>query len=145
METVKPGAAISLFHTKPSKMVSGQFIPVALSIHEAYESGEMQIEIEPSDGLSLFSGSASKRFKMAQGSVHTLPIDVSASEDGIYFLSVMAKALDQDKNINSERRFSIRIDIGEVTAEMKAKAFPENGTLSQDGKTRILSAQETIR
>jgi hypothetical protein len=145
MDTVKPGAAISLFHTKPGKMASGQFIPVALSIQEAYEGGEMQIEIEPSEGLSLFSGTSQKSFRMANADVHKLPLDVSAAQDGIYFLWITARALDQNKNITTQRRFSIRLDVGEITPEMKAKAFPENGTLSPDGKARILSAQETIR
>lgn len=145
IETVKPGAAISLTHTKPDKMTAGQFAAVSLYFDENYDEGDMQVEITVSDGLRVFGNESRKSFRMDGASNHTWPINVSAAEDGIYFINIFAAASDQNKNISSQRSFSIRLDVGDITPAMKVKAFPENGTLSSDGTLRILEAQETIQ
>lgn len=144
-ETVKPGAAISISYTKPKTMTAGQFIPISLVFDEQYDTGTMQVKITPSKELSLFGNLSQKSFPMAEKSKHEWPIDVSAAEDGIYFLNIFAIATDQNLNISSQRSFSVRLDVGDITASMKAKAFPENGKLSSDGSMRILEAQETIQ
>ena len=105
----------------------------------------MQVEISASDGLTVFGNESRKTFRMAGAANHSWPIDVSAAEDGIYFVNILATVSDQNKNIASQRSFSIRLDVGDITPAMKAKAFPENGTLSSDGSLRILTAQETIQ
>lgn len=145
IETVKPGAAISLSHTTPDKMTAGQFAAVSLYFGEHYDEGDMQVEISASDGLTVFGNESRKTFRMAGAANHSWPIDVSAAEDGIYFVNILATVSDQNKNIASQRSFSIRLDVGDITPAMKAKAFPENGTLSSDGSLRILTAQETIQ
>jgi len=66
-----------------------------------------------------------------------------SEEDGIYFLSIFAQA--NIEGVIESRNFSIRLDIGEITPAMRAKAFPENGTLSKNGKSRILEAVETFQ
>ncbi len=145
IETVKPGAAISLTHSKPAKMTAGQFASVSLNFDEHYDEGDLQVDITTSDGLTVFGNESRKSFLLGGASNHTWPINVSAAEDGIYFVNVFATVSDQNKNISSQRSFSIRLDVGDITPAMQAKAFPENGTLSSDGSLRILTAQETIQ
>jgi len=145
LETIKPGAAISLNHSAPKNMQAQQFQTILLMIDEAYNEGRMTFNIVPSEGLRLFGGVDNKSFSMDEVSTHDWPIDVSAEEDGIYFLNVFASVDTEDGLANQNRSFSIRLDIGNITPEMRAIAFPENGTLSDDGKTRILEAKETIQ
>lgn len=144
-ETVKPGAAISLSHTAPQNMQAGQFQTVRLGINEAYIDGRMTLDIIPSEGLRIFGGEDSKTFSMKAFSDHDWPIDVQAESNGIYFLTIFASVTSSDGRENDIRNFSIRLDIGDITPEMRQAAFPENGTLSADGKTRVLEAAETIR
>jgi len=145
IETVKPGAAISLSHTAPSVMKANRFQTIELKIDEAYDLGQMTLEVVPSEGLHLFGGIDSKNFSMDTASTHDWPIDVRAENPGIYFLNIFASARTEIDGLENHRSFSIRLDIGDITPEMRIKAFPENGTLSDDGKTRILEAQETIQ
>ena len=145
IETVKPGASISLTTSKASNMTAGQFAPVSLSFEENYDDGEMLIEVTASNGLRIFGNESRKTFQMSGASNHVWPLDVSAAEDGIYFVSILASALDSANNVSSQRSFSVRLDVGNITPAMKSQAFPENGTLSSDGSLRILEAQETIQ
>jgi len=144
-ETVKPGAAISLAHSSPQRMRAKQYQTIHLKIDEAYNDGQMTLNVTPSEGLSLFGGIESKTFSMDKLSVHDWPIDARAENDGIYFLNIFASTTSSDGRKEDTRNFSIRLDIGDITAEMRKAAFPENGKLSEDGKTRILEAAETIR
>lgn len=144
-ETIKPGAAISLSHVSPQNMGTKQYQTVRLQIDEAYDDGQMTLNIAPSEGLSLFGGVESKTFNMNELLTHEWPIDVRAETDGIYFLNVFASTGSSEDGISDRRSFSIRLDIGDITPEMRQAAFPENGVLSNDGETRILEATETIR
>lgn len=144
IETVKPGAAIDFSHSLTQHMTAGQFYTLTMEFEEAYDVGDMEIVLAPPDQLEIFAHDTKKLFRMDKKASHTWPIDIKADQDGIYFISVFATATDQDTNFTSRRNFSIRVDVGDVTPEMVARAFPENGTLSIDGKSRLLPAQETI-
>ena len=143
--TIKPGAAIGMSQTMPKSMSAGSFHRINLQFEEAYDEGDMQVHLETSPGLELFTGQADKLFTMNDTNLHTWPIDIKAEADGIYFISVFATLSDPKNNYESRRSFSARVDIGDITPDMIAIAFPENGTLSSDGKTRILPAVETVR
>jgi len=51
--------------------------------------------------------------------------------------NVFASVDTEDGSENQSRSFSIRLDIGNITPEMRAIAFPENEKLSENGKSRI--------
>jgi len=144
-ETVKPGAAISLSHSAPRTMLANTYQTINLKINEAYFEGQMTLTVTPSEGLTLFGDVESKTFAMDKLSVHDWPIDVRAENDGIYFLNFFASTTSSVGRNKDSRNFSIRLDIGDITPEMRQAAFPENGKLSEDGKTRILEATEVIR
>jgi len=145
IETIKPGAAISMSQTMPKSMSSGSFHRINLQFEEAYEGGEMQVRLQTIPGLDVFAGQTDKSFTMSDTILHTWPVDIKAEADGIYFISVFATLSDPKNSYESQRSFSVRVDIGDITPDMIAAAFPENGTLSRDGKTRNLTAVETIR
>jgi len=43
------------------------------------------------------------------------------------------------------RAFSARVDVGDITKDGAHNSRVQNGTLSSDGQTVILDAEETIR
>lgn len=135
--TVSPGAAVSLTPSLEENMSVNSFNRVDLKFSEFYTDGVMNIRVEPSKGLTIFGGNADRDFDMSSTNVHELSVDVSAETDGLYFLNVFAESKGQ------ARAFSISLNIGTVTDEMRKSAVPENGEL-RDG-IRVLEAEETIR
>jgi len=137
--TVKPGANVSMKSVLPKSMSSDAFQTVRMELTEGYQEGVMTVSIEPSEGLNLFGGSNSQTFNLSNPGPHTWDIDVMADVDGVYFLNVFALA-------NGEpRSFSVRIDIGVTTQKMLDDVMPAQGELSEDGKIRVLGADETIQ
>lgn len=139
VETVKPGANVTMNSVLPKSMTSGSFQTVQLRFAEAYTSGQMSVSIEPSAGLSLFGGSASKTFDMTKSGEHVWDLDVKADTDGVYFLNIFAEAEGQP------RSFSVRLDLGQTTQKMFDEAMPADGKITDGGKIRVLDADETIQ
>ena len=136
--TVKPGAAVTMKTTIPENLTAQNFHQVKLNFSETQFAGDLNIRVEPSAGLNVFGSSTPQAsFKMASADIHEMAVDVSAPEDGIYFLNVFAEAN------GLARAFSVTLEVGDITDAMRKAAFPENGEL-QDG-VRVLQAQETIR
>ena len=140
--TIKPGANISLKSILPTSMISGSYQTVQLELSEGYRDGVMIVSVEPSDGLELFGGVNSKTFNMSESSPHIWDLDVKADADGVYFLNVFSQADGQG------RSFSVRLDIGvggAISQKMLDDVMPAQGELSEDGKIRVLGADETIQ
>ena len=139
LTTVKPGASVTMDSVLPKSMSSGSYQTVQLRLNEQYNSGTLSVSIEPTEGLSLFGGSSSKTFDMAQPGVHVWDIDVKSDEDGVYFLNVFADAEGQS------RTFSVRLNMGQTSQKMFDDAMPADGEMSDGGKIRVLEAEETIK
>lgn len=137
--TVKPGANVSMTSALPKFMTSGTFQTVQLRFDEAYTDGTMTVTIEPSAGLRLFGGTASKTFNLAVPGTHLWDLDVKSDTDGVYFLNVFANAQGE------ARSFSVRLDMGTTTQKMFDEAMPADGELSEGGKIRVMEAEETIK
>lgn len=139
METVKPGASVTLNSVLPKSMTSGTFQSVQLRLTDGYEAGVMSVTVEPSAGLSLFGSASSKTFDMSKSSEHILDLDVKADVDGVYFLNVFTEAE------GLARSFSVRLDMGQTNQKMFDAAMPADGDLIEGGQIRALEAEETIK
>lgn len=135
--TISPGASVSLTPSLEESMSVNTYNRVDLKFNEFYTDGLMNVRVVPGKGLSIFGGNAERDFDMSSTSLHELSVDVLAETDGLYFLNVFAESKGQ------VRTFSISLNIGAVTEEMRKSAVPENGEL-RDG-IRVLEAEETIR
>lgn len=139
METVKPGASVTLNSVLPKSMTSGSFQTVQLRLTDGYDAGVMSVTVEPSAGLSLFGSASSKTFDMTKSGEHILDLDVKADSDGVYFLNVFTEAE------GLARSFSVRLDMGQTTQKMFDDAMPADGQLTDGGSIRALEAEETIK
>jgi hypothetical protein len=139
METVKPGASVTLNSVLPKAMTSGTFQTVQLRLTDGYEAGVMSVRVEPSAGLSLFGSTSSKTFDMTKSGEHILDLDVKADTDGVYFLNVFTEAE------GLARSFSVRLDMGQTNQKMFDEALPADGELADGGSIRVLEAEETIK
>lgn len=139
METVKPGASVTLNSVLPKSMTSGSFQTVQLRLTDGYDAGVMSVTVEPSEGLSLFGSASSKTFDMTKSGEHILDLDVKADSDGVYFLNVFTEAE------GLARSFSVRLDMGQTTQKMFDDAMPADGQLTDGGSIRALEAEETIK
>ena len=77
----------------PENLTAQNFHQVKLNFSETQFAGDLNIRVEPSAGLNVFGSSTPQAsFKMGSADVHEMSVDVSAPEDGIYFLNVFAEA-----------------------------------------------------
>lgn len=139
IETVKPGASVTLNSVLPKSMTSGTFQTVQLRLTDGYQAGVMSVTVEPSEGLSLFGSASSKTFDMTKSGEHILDLDVKADTDGVYFLNVFTEAE------GLARSFSVRLDMGQTNQKMFDDAMPADGELTDGGSIRALDAVETIK
>lgn len=139
IETVKPGASVTLNSVLPKSMTSGTFQTVQLRLTDGYESGALSVTVEPSAGLSLFGSASSKTFDMSASGEHILDLDVKSDVDGVYFLNVFTEAE------GLARSFSVRLDMGQTNQKMFDEAMPADGDLIEGGQIRALEAEETIK
>jgi len=121
IETVKPGASVTLNSVLPKSMTSGTFQTVQLRLTDGYQAGVMSVTVEPSEGLSLFGSASSKTFDMTKSGEHILDLDVKADTDGVYFLNVFTEAE------GLARSFSVRLDMGQTNQKMFDDAMPADG------------------
>ncbi|WP_427450150.1 hypothetical protein [Litorimonas sp. WD9-15] len=135
--TPKPGAAVEFSSEVPKSMVAGQYQTVKLKFAESYPENALSISLTTSKGLSLFGGMDRKSFDMGAGREHVWDIDVSAAEDGIYFLNVFVEADGQP------RAFSVKLEIGDVTPAMRNRAVKSTGEVVNG--VRVMEAEEAIR
>ena len=137
--TVKPGANVTLNSVLPKAMTSGAYQTVQLRFTEAYNDGQMAVRVEPTAGLKVFGGTASKTFDMTKSGAHVWDLDVKSDVDGVYFLNIFAEAQGEP------RTFSVQLKIGQTTQKMFDDAMPADGELTDGGKIRVLEADETIQ
>ena len=135
-KTKKPGAAIKLLSNPVIFIAKNQriFTHVVLDIKEP--SGELMIELSASQGLSLEDTNTNQRVKFdAVGSL-TIPVILSAAENGRYHLNIHARLNSADASL--ARNLAVIVQVGPL-AQSAAKL-----KISAGDNLIILPAQETI-
>lgn len=143
-ETVKPGAAITISHTGPKDLRPGQYGIVTVKVTDSYEAGTLVLTAQPEDGLRLVTETAETSFPFSGSETHEWELDVTSEASGIYYLNIFATAkLPEGPELM--RSYAARILIGDVTEADIQKSMKKNGSLSGDGKTISMEADETIQ
>lgn len=142
--TVKPGASVQMTYDAPKNLGVGQYGVLKLSFSESYKSGTLDVEVRPSEGLRFITEVAEKEFSLAGDTPKEWELDVTSTQDGIYYVSIFAQVSTPEGGAES-RAFSARVDVGDITKADALRPTAENGTLSTDGQTVILEAEEIIR
>jgi hypothetical protein len=142
--TVKPGASVQMSYEAPKNLAVGQYGVLKLSFSENYMSGSLDVEVRAEDGLRFITEISEKEFSLAGDAPKEWELDVVSNKDGIYYVSIFAQVNTPEGGAES-RAFSARVDVGDITKADAHRPKAENGTLSTDGRTVVLEAEEIIR
>lgn len=144
VKTVKPGAAIDFKYDVTQNLLPSDYGKVMLAFMDGYDSGTLRLSVEADEGLRLVSEISQKEFSMSGDIAHEWELDVTAAQDGIYYLNILA-TVDLPNGRESGRAFSARIEVGDITSSSARTSIKSNGTLSFDGTTVIMEAEEEIK
>lgn len=142
--TVKPGAAIDFVYKAPKDLMPADYGVVTLTFFEGYQSGTLRLKVSADDGLRLVSEITEKEFSMAGNDPHEWELDVTATQDGVYYLNILA-TVDIPNGKETGRAFAARINVGDISNANIRQSVKTNGTLSNDGTTIIMEADEVIK
>ncbi|GHB69839.1 hypothetical protein GCM10008107_18990 [Psychrosphaera saromensis] len=113
----KQGSAVSLLNSKVSLAEAGVPYLIDLAIDSKYSSGDMEIKVSASDGLSIVSGTTEINARLSNG-VTTFPFEVSATEVGRYYLYAVVKT--QSNGMKSGRALTLIVQVGEEEKSIKS-------------------------
>jgi hypothetical protein len=144
LKTVKPGAAVTFAHSSPKNLLPGQYGKITISVTDDYDAGTLYLKAVPDEGLRLVSETAETDFSMSGKRTHEWELDVSSATKGVYYVNVFATVKLTD-GTEFLRSYAAQILVGDVTEADIQNAMKSNGTLSKDGKTISMEAEETIQ
>lgn len=144
VQTVKPGAAVTFSHTGPKDLQPGQYGKIKIRVTDNYESGTLDLAATPDEGMRLVTETAETSFSMSGDPTHEWELDVTAATRGVYYLNVFASAK-LPNGTEMLRSYSAQVLVGDVTEADMKKSLKTNGSLSKDGKTISMQADETIQ
>ena len=127
IKTVKPGAAISFAHELAAQPVLNKPILATLNMTHDYFSGELSIEINAPDGISLGATPVDHAFTLSGPGTISLPIRATAVVDGFHVIGIQAAWSDATGR-TSRRAYTIPLSVGEPVAQkstVSASGFVE--------------------
>lgn len=143
VQTVKPGASVTVTHELSGKTEAGQNGSAKISLYEGYPGGAMIVKATGSEGLDVFGAGATSRFDMASGTGHDFAVSYRAETDGVYYINLMATA-EPEGGKTEIRAHSIRVEIGDWQSAEASKPKPDMEMLPDGQRAVIMEAEETI-
>jgi hypothetical protein len=139
---VKPGAKVGLENGQVNLEVAGVQYKVDIHIISGYTGDLMTLEVSPSEGLSIVSGSLNPTITLSKGVIN-FPYTVVASEMGRYYIYMNAKIEQGEKMIGRSLTFIVQVG-EEVNVEGNAKKIGGNGAPSP-GVFSMPAKEDVIR
>ncbi len=140
----KPGAAIDVSFEAPKSLAGGEYGVLKITVKDYYAAGTAYLEARPEDGVRFVSETARKELSLSTNEPFEWELDIIGSRDGVFYVNVTAM-VDLPGGEKTGRAYSGRIVIGDPA---KAKIDPQkgmNGTLSSDGRSIVMQAEEVIK
>lgn len=140
--TVKPGANVIFSHEFLRNTIVGGPQIVRLTIDESYDSGQLEVEIVDSDGVTI-SQTRKTVINLAAADRHTWDVQFETPQEGRFYIGILATIRDSN-GTTAHRAYSIPVYVGDVTGY---KPEVEGYTVDQtpEGQSIVtMEAQETI-
>ncbi len=145
VQTVKPGAAVSITGTQSAPILAGQTGQVELEIIENYAAGILTLEAVGDDAVDVFGAERTLRLDMASDTHHSWTVPFRAETDGIYYISIQATAAPEDGPVMT-RAFAVKVEVGDTSnAAAKIQEDVSVETLASGEAAVIMDADETIK
>ena len=140
--TVKPGANVSFSHEFVRNPIVGGPQLVRLTIDEAYETGQLEVEVVKNDGVNIVQN-RSTVINLALADRHTWDLQFETPQTGRFYIGVLATIKDGSRTV-AHRAYSIPVYVGDVsTYQREAEGLSLEQT--PEGEPIVtMNAQETI-
>lgn len=140
---IKPHAGIDLRYTQPGPVQPGETVTLQLNLSSRMAGDLMRVRISHDSGLQM-NTAAEHEFNISQGTVHTLPVSVTALQQGRLHIDVLV-SVRVDGRFQS-RAFSILLNIGDPASYKPAddrKPLPEGYKLDRERGVISMPAVES--
>jgi hypothetical protein len=140
--TIKPGAALQFSAKIDGELRAGSYSDVEITITPGYDAGMLTAEATGTEGLDVLVSSDQLSHDMAEGAA-VWRVSVRPSDDGLYYLNIMARVSGLTSGEPAARTFAFAIDPG-AKSEPQDNANKARVIQSGDQPLAILDAEETI-
>jgi hypothetical protein len=128
----KPGAAITLTSNVPTKNAVSAPIAVEIQVTPAVNADDLRLEWIPSAGLQVLAPAGPSSVSNAmKGTSQRYTVTVSAANDGVYHLGVVATLT--TRGVAQTRAFSVSVAVGSAVGESKP-------LLNRDAKQQLIES-----
>ena len=149
-EYQKPGAAIRFQIENGGALSAGEIRTVKVTVFNEYDGGDVAITVGDAPGVRILSDIRDHKFSMAGNASHSFDVQLSAGQDGVYSIPLIATAnLENGQTMMRSGGLSLRV--GEQ-ANLKRTILSESETDSEvlteadvSGGVVAMEAEETIR
>lgn len=136
----KPGAEIHLVSAAIHRIPLGAIETLQLELASQLPKGSLQINVEPSEGLTLIDAKNEWHFTIDNSQNLSLPIHVRADQEGQHYVHLFVQHNAED-GAYAARALASEIRVGDMDFEpVYAKSFKGD----KASEVRSLPAQETI-
>ncbi|HEY9200589.1 MAG TPA: hypothetical protein VIQ81_03240 [Gammaproteobacteria bacterium] len=139
----KPHAGIDLRYQQPGRVEPGETVTLELNLSSRMAGDLMQVRIKHDSGLQL-NTAAEHEFATSQGQQHTLPVSVTALQEGRLHLDVLVSVRVDGKF--QSRAFSILLNVGDPArykSSDESKPLPEGYKLDRERGVISMPAVES--
>jgi hypothetical protein len=139
----KPHAGIDLRYAQPGLVQPGETLTLELSLSSRMAGDLMQVRITHDNGLHMNSATEHE-FSTSQGMMHTLPVSVTALQQGRLHIDVLVSVRVDGKF--QSRAFSILLNVGDPASYKSAndsKPLPEGYKLDRERGVISMPAVES--
>jgi len=140
----KPGAAVTLSYDYDGETQLGELENLTLTLNHYYSGGYISARLLETRELQILSHRTLENEKLYAGSSLHLPIQISGTKTGEYFVSLEIIY----ENLSSERSLrvlSLPVQIGSVSKSKNVRKSPEKSKSDTEKGFIILEAQEVIK
>lgn len=143
----KPSAAVRISHNFSGRSAIGVTENVTFQISDGYPSGDLSLEVFPSDGIQMFNNGGLQEIalKLDGDNLNEIDVQFQAKEEGIHQITLIATVITRDGQL-ARRSYSMPIYVGDQF--QKPKESYENKPYKSPGKISdgliIMDAEETI-
>lgn len=139
----KPHAGIDLRYQQPGRVEPGETVTLELNLSSRMAGDLMQVRIKHDSGLQL-NTAAEHEFATSQDQKHTLPVSVTALQEGRLHLDVLVSVRVDGKF--QSRAFSILLNVGDPASYKPAnesQPLPEGYKLDTERGVISMPAVES--
>lgn len=139
----KPHAGIDLRYQQPGIVQPGETVNLELNLSSRMTGDLMKVSIKHDSGLQL-NTAAEHEFATSQGQQHTLPVSVTALQQGRLHLDVLVSVRVDGKF--QSRAFSILLNVGDPArykSSDESKPLPEGYKLDRERGVISMPAVES--